>query len=283
MKRALLFLLIFTILFSLLACSSTTSRVAYSETGTAKRLAKDYNSDWGVEAINFVRLDSVAREIKIAVLDTGNNTEDSHIDSTINISDSFSDRDNVEHGTIITSKILDLCPTVRIIPIKVLESDDDLTVDNLAKGIEKAVELEADIINVSLGLLEQSEDLHSVVRYAAEKQIFVIASAGNERGFVNYPGFFPSVISVLARDINNFDLYTNNFSSEKKSFSLPGEHILHNGEYYTGTSIACTFMTSVIHNYLARGFSYEEINVLLLDSCIYPTKYSYGLTQYKGD
>ena len=246
------------------------------------RLAENYNGDWGLEAIKYTS-DVSNNSIKIAVLDSGTNVEfpqivDSY--STVDDSDGFSDE--VNHGTIIISKLVQLLPSSQILSIKVFESNDSIDPMALKKGIEIAIDNNVDIINISLGYETYSKEVESVIKQAKEEGIMIVSAAGNQgTPSLLYPAAYDGVISVMSRDINNKDSRLNNYSLKKKSVSAPGEHILVDGyDFVTGSSIACVFVcatiASILHN---SNYTNEEVMEILTQNAIYPTDYSYGLVQ----
>ena len=97
-----------------------------------------------------------------------------------------------------------------------------------------------------------------------------------------YPAAYEGVISVMARDINNIDIAINSKNKTKRSFSAPGEHILVDGEYVTGTSIAAVYITNAISYIMSRNknITYDELIQILIKSSNYPTEYSYGMINY---
>lgn len=184
------------------------------------RLAENYDSDWGVEATNLHLIDMESASSLIAVIDTGCNIVSSSVLDGYNIIEHSSNvTDQLLHGTIIISKLLELCPNSKILPIKVADSNESIKPDDLVKGVEKAIDLKANIINISLSTIDPNPKLEAVIDKAIKQNICVIAAAGNQGlDRLPYPAAYPNVISVMARDINNRDVNFNNKSSEKNRF-----------------------------------------------------------------
>lgn len=252
------------------------------------RLAKNYNGNWASEAVssssNNTSNTRVKYTPKVAVLDTGCNLKNKNIIEAINTlsnSNDVSDTDN--HGTCMVSKILELNKNISVIPIKIAENSTGITEDAFSTGIKKAIELKVDIINISIGAKTDYRSIKSAIKSAIGNNIIVVAAAGNFGGDLLYPAKYDKVISVMARDINNIDLSFNGKSINKKSFSAPGEHILCNDQYLTGTSIATTYITTAVSIILnTQGkIQLEKVVSILKESTIYPTKYSYGLINFK--
>ena len=100
----------------------------------------------------------------------------------------------------------------KILPIKVC-GELGCPVYFIAEGIIYAVDKGARIINISLGGIEDSTTLHGAVNYALSHNVVVVAAAGNTGcvylpdpsvcpNTVEYPAFYPGVISVGAHDSN---------------------------------------------------------------------------------
>ncbi|WP_245566630.1 MULTISPECIES: type VII secretion-associated serine protease mycosin [Thermocrispum] len=142
------------------------------------------------------------------------------IDATTSGSGGRADDDCFGHGTfvagIIAAKPVDgtgyvgVAPGVKILPVRCAVTDepgkpDSLTPESMARGIRAAVDAGADVINVSASTTEQNEELADAVRYAASKDVVIVASAANttDRGIpATYPAAYPPVIAVGAVDEN---------------------------------------------------------------------------------
>ena len=103
-----------------------------------------------------------------------------------------------------------------IVPIKVFGDDGVGTSATVARGVERARELNAQIINLSLCLTDADNQCSAAIDPAIEREIerarsegrLVVAAAGNTRGPVSYPGTSPNVVAVgsvnLAGQVANF-------------------------------------------------------------------------------
>ena len=284
MKKVSVIVIIFIIMIQFVACSPNNKELPDN---IRVRLSLDHNNDWGNEAINFVNInaDEIVYIPKVVVLDTGANVKDDMVSSGYNVLDNSHDvYDSDNHGTLVIAKLLNLICYAEIIPIKITENEE-IEHFNLLKGLEKAVILQPDIISLSIGTKMNYPDIADIINEAINKNIIVIAAAGNQYGDeLLFPAQYDGVISVLARDINNMDCAYNNKSRTKRSYSAPGEHILVNNEYMSGSSIAVSYVTAIVSQMIAicgRGkLNEERVNQILSSASFYPTKYSYGLVQY---
>ena len=90
------------------------------------------------------------------------------------------------HGTKVAGIIaadgstLGVAPKAKILAYKVSEDGEGVSSELISGAIEKAIEDEADIINISLGVNRTNSKIDSAVNYALEKGIFVVTAAGND-------------------------------------------------------------------------------------------------------
>ncbi|WP_246430523.1 type VII secretion-associated serine protease mycosin [Streptomyces rectiverticillatus] len=140
--------------------------------------------------------------------------------------------DLVGHGTKVAgiiaarpspgSGFVGIAPESVIIPIRQNDEKGTGTSRTLAQGIGLAVAAGARVINISQDTtkaLEHDSDLERAVKEALEKDVVVVASAGNDGlgGDVKetYPAAYKGVLAVGASDRNN----------ERAPFSQPGEFV----------------------------------------------------------
>nr|WP_229789284.1 type VII secretion-associated serine protease mycosin [Pilimelia terevasa] len=126
--------------------------------------------------------------------------------------------DAVGHGTTVAGLIagraddgdgvVGLAPGATILPVRVLDADnryDDAGV--VAQGVRWAVDRGARVVNISLGGGGGSEALAAAVRYAADRDVVVVACTGNlgpgAPADVWFPARYPGVVAVsgLNRDL----------------------------------------------------------------------------------
>ena len=87
----------------------------------------------------------------------------------------------VGHGTFVAGLVLTVAPDARVLPIRILDSDGMGSAVDIARGVEIAVERDARVVNLSLGMEIESEVLQEVIEeQIREKGIVFISSAGNQ-------------------------------------------------------------------------------------------------------
>lgn len=237
---------------------------------------------WGITKVNG---GSGGDGIKVAVLDTGAKTD--HPDLKNNIVDCrdaqtsrLSKRcsDNLGHGTHVAGtiaangKIKGVAPNAKLMVIKVCSDRGYCWGDDIARGIRYAADNGANIINMSLGGSSISQDERNAIDYAVNKNVLVVAAAGNSGpsdNTINYPGAYLKVVAVGATDssdtIANFSSRGNNTSTtpfvvEERDieFAAPGvsvESTARNGCYtvYSGTSMATPHVAGLAAKLWSEG------------------------------
>ncbi len=90
------------------------------------------------------------------------------------------------HGTQVAGiiaadgQITGIAPKAKILAYKVSEKGEGVSSDFIVRAIEKAIEDEVDIINISLGVNKTNSRIERAVNLALEKEIFVVTAAGND-------------------------------------------------------------------------------------------------------
>ena len=260
------------------------SKITYSP--VIKRLSDDVNSDWGLSAIkikNIKKSVNSSNSVIIAVIDTGVNLKSSRILKGYNaINNSNIAFDDNGHGTNISSIILKVSPKAYILPIKVIGKSGEQNPKTLAKAIEWATDNGANVINISLGMPNENIDVEREISNAIKKNIIVVSSAGNSSNdMLSFPAKMNSVISVVARDINNVDVGFSN-RAIKKSFSAPGVHIKTvDNRFVSGTSYAAAFVTGVVSIIKSIDINIKLVTMveILKETSMDGNYFSYGLIQ----
>ncbi len=167
---------------------------------------------------DFPRINGIDGEgIKVAVIDTGVDYthpdlfgwgEDGKVIGGYNfINENEPPIDTNGHGTqvagVIASdgQIIGIAPKAKILAYKVSENGEGVSSELIIKAIEKAIDDDADIINISLGVNKTNSKIDRAVNLALEKEIFVVTAAGNDGPnpkTIGSPGRNPKAITVGA-------------------------------------------------------------------------------------
>ena len=204
--------------------------------------------------------------VKVAVLDTGVDT--AHPMFTGRLAPSSEWKDFVDndsnpqevgstadrafgHGTGVAGIILQVAPRATILPIRVLNQSGSGNLDAVVQGIDWALQRGANVINLSLGSDQFQTSLESVLKLAATRGVYVVASAGNEgrQDGVTFPaqmtywagmdGFVFGIGSMNNQDILSsftnyaYDLFASG-PGENIASAFPGSRTAR----FTGTSFA---------------------------------------------
>jgi len=214
-----------------------------------------YSDQWGLEAIDIENAwaaweaaGSPDNRVILAVLDQGVDLAHPDLVNRIltGIDYDFIDDDNDAvledvyefHGThvagIAAAEMNDTGiagvagpANVKILPVRVLDSEGIGTNWSVSQGIRWAADHGANIINMSLGGSDYSYTVAEAVAYAQGKGALVVAAAGNNGEQITdvYPATLPGVLTVTAVDRN---LYSANFSNYGPEIEVaaPGVDIL---------------------------------------------------------
>lgn len=165
---------------------------------------------------------SLGEGVRVAVLDSGTPPPYLLSNGPRCGDDFFGHEDSCGHATAVSSilfgggGITGLCPKATRIFIKVLDSGGVGSVATVSSGIRRAVEMGADIINLSLGFARTSScpsELEEACREARESGIAVVCAAGNDGGPVNWPAALGTTLCVGSVSKNG----------DRASFSSTGE------------------------------------------------------------
>ena len=200
MKQLSIMLLIclFISICSGCAPAPTEEHEVLSEAQQYIRLAENYQN-WDMDAVGSLDFDKITDYPRVAVIDK----ESAGIDN------------GNGNGTTVSKKLLSINPYIDIIPLILSDKKDAFPAWQLAEAIRNAINMDVDVIHMSLGTELDDPEMRAVVDLAADRGIIIIAAAGNSADNITYPGAYDNVISVMARDINNWDLTLNGRDKNK--------------------------------------------------------------------
>ncbi|MDD8014610.1 MAG: S8 family peptidase [Acidobacteriota bacterium] len=178
----------------------------------------------------------------IAVLDTGLDMDHPDIKNKVVskgrdfINDDDDAADDHWHGTHVAGiaaaetnnnrGIAGVAWNCRILPVKIIDKDGYGYGSELIKGITWAVDNKANVINLSLGTEDDDPTIKAAVKYAYDKGVVVVASAGNDGSSVLYPAAYDQFcLAVAATDyLDNVTEWSNR--GREIDVAAPGEMIL---------------------------------------------------------
>lgn len=225
--------------------------------GTAVAAPSD-QTPWGMEAIYedpTITATSGGSGIKVAVLDTGANTNHSDLTNNVEQCNDFSQRksnlvtnfceDKNGHGTHVAGTVLadggagdgiyGVAPDAKLWAYKVLNDRGSGYSDDIAAAIRYAAD-EADRLNVktvismSLGSSSESPLITDAVNYAYNKGVLVVAAAGNSGPSANtigYPGALVNAVAVAAlEDVQQNGTYRVADFSSRGNPNTDGDYVI---------------------------------------------------------
>jgi len=172
--------------------------------------------------------------IIISIIDTGINLNHPDLDGQIIGGYDFIDNDDMPedingHGTQVAGIIAangnlkGIAPNSKILMYKVSEDGESVPSNLIIKAIEKSIEDDADIINISLGINQTNTKIDQAVNKAIKNNIFVVTAAGNfgpELSTIGSPGINPNTITVGATFNNVTSSLVATFEIEDKTFNV---------------------------------------------------------------
>lgn len=191
----------------------------------------DYSKQWNLRSINVESAwdETKGSGVTVAVIDTGVTLVPDlkqtkfvqGYDFVNDKSDAFDDSGHGTHvaGTIAQSTnnsygVAGIAYEATIMPLKVLAAHGGGTVADIAEAIRYAVDNGADVINMSLGGSGESQLLAEAIDYAYQKDVVVVAAAGNaNQNAASYPARYPHVIGVAALDAAGVKAPYSNFGA----------------------------------------------------------------------
>jgi len=172
--------------------------------------------------------------IIVSIIDTGIDLNHPDLEGQVIGGYDFVDNDKIPedtngHGTQVAGIIASngnlkgIAPNSKILMYKVSEDGEAVPSHLIIKAIEKSIEDDADIINISLGINQTNTKIDQIVNKAVKNNIFVVTAAGNfgpELSTIGSPGINPNAVTVGATFNNVTSSIVSTFEIEDKSFNV---------------------------------------------------------------
>ena len=250
----------------------------------------DTEEKWDLAMINAepaFKMGALGEGVKIGVLDSGVNSVPAlagkllpgrnYIEATA----TDDTADNYGHGTLVAALIagsnengfLGAAPGAQIVPLKITDGKM-LSTSAVCRAIYGGVDdFGCSVLNLSLGLFNDSKALRDAVDHAAEKGVVVVTAVGNNGTESSlYPAEYENTVGVGAVDKDGIVYYHSNHNSSV-FLTAPGANVKtadHHGGYTTatGTSFAVPHVTAAAA--VLRGLDPQltavEISAILKDT-----------------
>jgi subtilisin family serine protease len=269
--------------------------------GTATIQAVHQNQKWHYDMIKAPQAWTVTNgssAVKIAVLDTGIDHNHPSLANFVNTSlgRTFvggTTMDVQGHGTHVAGTIASygsvsgVMQNATLIPVKVLGDDGSGSLYGITQGILYAANIDADVINMSLGGGGYNQSMDEAVQTATSQGTIVVAASGNDgASSISYPAAYSSVIAVGSVTSNRTRSSFSNYGSGLELMA-PGSNIYStypNSRYTTlsGTSMATPHVAGVAGLIRAANpnISVSQARQILRDTAQEAgssTQYGYGI------
>lgn len=235
-----------------------------------------YWSDWQIKGMGLDKFQNAFEnkanlpEIVVGVLDTGISNTDSGFagrileNKAISVTDANSVFQSAGHGTNTIRGLIDATPNnVKILPIRISDSNNTIYSSAIPKGINAAVNANVDVIMITAGGgggIDSATD--TALRAAEAKGIIVCTAAGNESSDTKYdnPSGSPYVISVAAAADDMSLTKPSNYNATISSFS-------HNlgTSYATPNVVAVAAMLKTMDRSINRAKMVDIISTMAID------------------
>lgn len=127
-------------------------------------------------------------------------------------------------------------PNIDLYSGKILDENNETTVDMVVEGIDWAIENQSDILCLSLGMQKGSDKLHAAIKRAKKAGMLIISAVGEDKQ-ADYPAAYPEVMSVGMTDSMG------KYVSAPAEVAAPGQDIISRGVFdsmqiFSGSSFA---------------------------------------------
>ena len=226
--------------------------------------------------------------VKVAILDSGCIQHPDLINNIIggkNFTTEGSETDYNDlngHGTHVAGiiagngKVMGVAPNAKLLILKVLDKTGNGNCQGLYDAINYAIEQKVDIINMSLGISINVNEVHTMLKKAVDNNISVVCACGNEgdgkalTDEYSYPAGYNEAISVGAIDNARVNAVFTNSNKEvdlvAHGVNVISTHLNYGYCSMSGTSQATPHVTgalALLKEYYRKTFEKEPTEVEL--------------------
>ena len=226
--------------------------------------------------------------VKVAILDSGCIQHPDLINNIIggkNFTSEGSETDYNDlngHGTHVAGiiagngKVMGVAPNAKLLILKVLDKTGNGNCQGIYDAINYAIEQKVDIINMSLGIAINVNEIHTMLKKAVDNNICVVCACGNEgdgKAFTDeysYPAGYNEAISVGAIDNARVNAVFTNSNKEvdlvAHGVNVVSTHLNYGYHSMSGTSQATPHVTgalALLKEYYRKTFEKEPTEVEL--------------------
>lgn len=218
------------------------------------------------------------KEVLVAVVDTGVDTESEILQNRMMSGWDFYNRDDSVydnyihdyHGTYVSTTIAKIAPNAKILPVKFMESSYG-SIEDAVLSIRYAIENGARIINCSWNFNDYDEDLFNIIK--DNPDILFVSAAGNSNTNIDKSPLYPSsyelenIINVMAINNNGKIHNTSGYGVKTVDIAAPGvgvKVILPENDitYIDGTSVAAASVSATAALLLSEDSSLSPKEII---------------------
>lgn len=131
------------------------------------------------------------------------------------------------HGTMVAGIVHLIAPTAQIMPLKAFRADGTSNLSDIVRAIYYAANNGARVISMSFSMAKSSPSLQSAIQYALDKNVALVASAGNDGLKTSvYPASYNEVEGVGSTTNADQRSAFSNYGSGTTLFAAPGEGVI---------------------------------------------------------
>ncbi len=184
----------------------------------------------------------------------------------------FGDNNNIltdqnGHGTNVAGIVLQCAPEAKLMVLKINQGDSNtFYTDAVVEALYYAVNSGADLINMSLSLLNENSEVKDAINYAIDKGVMVVVAAGNSSSEIAFPGKMEQVITVGATTADATALSWSSPAGAAIDITAPGKSVETVGlggdtAFVTGTSFSAPMVSGAIAALLGMNSSLKPSTV----------------------
>lgn len=163
---------------------------------------------------------------------------------------------NIDHGNLVANCIQYEYSNIKIVNYVIIENDNHGKASELINGIEYCIAEKVDIINISAGIENISQEIFLRLKKSCDnamRQGITIIAAGSNNGRICYPAYFSSVLMVTGKDI-----LVNQKINESSAIIYDSEIVVaktnYKNPFIVGNSFLCALTTGIYAAFFDRGF-----------------------------
>lgn len=189
--------------------------------------------------INLLKKYYSGDNIKIALIDDG--TIKRKVYKKIRLRNNKEKNITSSHASICADIIYSVCSNVKLVDISVTNENGIIFEEDIINGIKLALEMNVDIINISLGLESYSQQLYNICLFAYNSGVPIMAASGGKDKIL-YPSSLDCVFKVSSAEVSeDIEINGNEIFIDEKLLNLKGKY---KDTPLLNSSFACSYASA---------------------------------------